>query len=103
MDIKASSIRVIRLMYDISLIRDDTPLGKLMHDFHCIEPENMNYNTLNRHTCRYKEEMEETKMSELMEEYGAKRERRGEARGKAIGEARVPTLWGENKLSNLGY
>lgn len=65
-----------------SLIRDDTPLGKLMHDFHCIEPENMNYNTLNRHTCRYKEEMEETKMSELMEEYGAKRERRGEARVK---------------------
>lgn len=41
-----------------SLYRDDTPIGKLMHDFSCTQPEDMNYPIL-ADRVRYFKETEE--------------------------------------------
>jgi hypothetical protein len=36
--------------------RDETPLGRLMHDFSCTDPEDMNYQTLADRTRYFKKD-----------------------------------------------
>lgn len=38
--------------------KDDTDLGKLMHDFRCINPDDMNYKVLSATAKFYKEDKE---------------------------------------------
>ena len=58
---------------------EDTPLGKLMHDFFCEDPDDMNYELLAERTRSLKEdEKEAKKMSSVMAQF--KRAVRAEAR-----------------------
>ncbi len=34
------------IIYVNAAYQDDTPLGKLMHDFRCVDPDEMNYQIL---------------------------------------------------------
>ena len=43
------------ILYINGEYRDDTPLGKLMHDFSCWNPEDMNYSLMEETTRYYKE------------------------------------------------
>ena len=43
------------ILYINGEYRDDTPLGKLMHDFSCWNPEDMNYALMEETTRYYKE------------------------------------------------
>ena len=50
-------------------VKDDTALGKLMHDFYCTEPEDMYYNKLSERTLYYKRtEGGRQKMCKIMED-----------------------------------
>ena len=62
--------------------RDDTPLGRLMHDFFCTKPDDMHYKAL-ADRVRYFKETEEgvTTMSNILEEMRKEFEQRGEKRG----------------------
>lgn len=46
------------IIYVNSAYRDDTPLGKLMHDFSCSNPADMNYKVLAERTRYFKEDKE---------------------------------------------
>ncbi len=46
------------IIYVNGAYRDDTPLGKLMHDFSCSNPGNMNYKVLAEQTRYFKEDKE---------------------------------------------
>lgn len=52
-----------------SQYRDDSALGKLMHDFHCTEPEKMNFEVLSEKAHFYKTGEGETKMCQLVEDF----------------------------------
>ena len=43
------------IIYVNSTIQDDTPLGRLMHDFHCTNPDDMYYAGLAAQTRYYKQ------------------------------------------------
>ena len=54
--------------------RDDSAVGKLMHDFFCKDPHKMNYELLSRRTEYFKESKEGVDtMCKLMEDYADKR------------------------------
>ena len=54
--------------------REDTPLGRLMHDFFCERPEQMNYKELAKRADYFKAEPEGVNtMCELMEKFGEKK------------------------------
>lgn len=64
------------IIYVNSKIQDDTPLGKLMHDFRCKDPEKMHYKKLADRTRYFKQETEGLKtMGDVMEQLMKKRER----------------------------
>ena len=64
------------IIYVNSKIQDDTPLGKLMHDFRCKDPEKMHYKKLADRTRYFKQETEGLKtMGNVMEQLMKKRER----------------------------
>ena len=64
------------IIYVNSKIQDDTPLGKLMHDFRCKDPEKMYYKELADRTRYFKQETEGLKtMGDVMEQLMKKRER----------------------------
>ena len=64
------------IIYVNSKIQDDTPLGKLMHDFRCKDPEKMHYKELADKTRYFKQETEGLKtMGDVMEQLMKKRER----------------------------
>lgn len=46
------------IIYVNGAYRDDTPLGKLMHDFSCSNPGDMNYKVLAERTRYFKEHKE---------------------------------------------
>lgn len=46
------------IIYVNGAYRDDTPLGKLMHDFSCSNPADMNYEVLAERTRYFKEDKE---------------------------------------------
>lgn len=62
--------------------QDDSPLGKLMHDFHCTDPNEMYYETLKKRVSYFKKEEEGINyMCEMLDEMRQEAERRGEMRG----------------------
>lgn len=71
------------IIYVNNKIQDDTPLGRLMHDFSCKNPDDMYYENLAARVRYFKEEEEGTqKMGDVMEKLMAKREREAVERGK---------------------
>ena len=69
----------------------DTPLGKLMHDFFCERPEDMNYSVLADRTRSLKEsEKGVRKMSSVMAQF--KRAVRAEAKAEFLAEGRAEGL-----------
>lgn len=64
------------ILYVNGACRDNTPLGKLMHDFACTNPNKMYYNGLASRTRFFKESKEgEPHMNEVLEQYKAQVER----------------------------
>jgi len=43
---KVSILLIKHILYVNAQIRDETELGKLMHDMWCVEPEDMHYSVL---------------------------------------------------------
>ena len=88
------------IIYVNSEIQDETPLGRLMHDFHCKNPDDMHYQELAEKT-RYLKEAQggEQKMGDVMEKlmaeiYGeelaqAKAQAKAEAKAEAMAEAKA--------------
>ncbi len=72
--------------------REDTPLGRLMQDFFCESPEQMNYQELAKRADYFKAEAEGVNaMCELMEKFGEKKLEEGRIEGREAGllEGRV--------------
>ena len=66
--------------------RDDTPLGRLMQDFFCERPEQMNYKELAKRAGYFKAEAEGVNaMCELMEKFGEKKLEEGREVGRIEG------------------
>ena len=62
------------IVYVNSKIQDDTPLGRLMHDFYCADPDEMYYKELSNKVKAIKgNKKEENTMIDLIEEYAEKR------------------------------
>lgn len=56
-------------MYVNGEYRDDTPLGRLMHDFSCTDPNDMNYQVLAEKTKFFKKDTEGVRiMSKILED-----------------------------------
>lgn len=59
--------------------QNDSPLGRLMHDFHCTDPDDMYYEILKKRVSYFKKEEEGIKhMCEMLDEMRWEAERRGE-------------------------
>ena len=66
--------------------RDDRPLGRLMQDFFCERPEQMNYKELAKKADYFKAEAEGVHiMCELMEKFGEKKLEEGREVGRVEG------------------
>ena len=62
------------ILYVNGAKRDDTPLGRLMQDFFCEDPEKMHYKELAERAGYFKAETEGVNaMCEIMEEFGEKK------------------------------
>ncbi|MBR1672844.1 MAG: PD-(D/E)XK nuclease family transposase [Fretibacterium sp.] len=75
------------ILYVNGAMRDaDTPLGKLMHDFFCKDPDQMHYRVLADRTRYFKENEEGIReMSSASEELREEGRREGEKRGRKEG------------------
>ena len=74
------------ILYVNGANRDDTPLGRLMQDFFCERPEQMNYAELAKRADYFKAEAEGVNaMCELMEKFGEKKMEEGRAEGRLEG------------------
>ena len=63
--------------------KDDTELGRLMQDFACKIPENMNYELLSERTKYYKRnDMGVTKMCKIMEDIKQEGIKEGQQKGR---------------------
>ena len=70
--------------------RDDTPIGKLMQDFFCENPKQMNYKELAERADYFKAETGGVNaMCELMEKFGEKKMEERRAEGRAEGQRRM--------------
>ena len=80
----------IHILYIDASHADDSPLGKLMHDFLCTRAEDMYYPLL-REKVRYYKETDKgvTIMSDLFEEIRTRDREEGKAEGKAEGEGNI--------------
>jgi len=59
------------ILYVNGAWRDDSPVGKLMHDFSCTDPDNMNYALLADRVRYFKEDKEGVQtMSKIFEDFG---------------------------------
>ena len=85
----------LHIIYLNASMQDETPLGKLMHDMLCNDPDDMYYEILRKRVSYFKKQEGGKKtMCEALEELinEAKKEgedigeKRGEERGKSIGE-----------------
>ena len=74
------------ILYVNGANRDDTPLGRLMQDFFCESPEQMNYKELAKRADYFKAEAEGVNtMCELMEKFGEKKMEEGRMEGREAG------------------
>ena len=65
------------IIYVNSQIKDETALGKLMHDFTCTDPDDMNYPVLAQRVRYFKEDTKGvTTMCKAMEEMRAEEKKR---------------------------
>ena len=86
------------IIYVNSRIQDDTPLGRLMHDFCCKNPDDMHYKELAEKTRYFKEnEKGVEQMGEVMEKLIAKREQ--EAVEKASKKLEAKAVRAEAKVA----
>lgn len=80
----------IHIAYIDSSKADDSPLGRLMHDFRCKHADDMYYPILREKVRYYKEnETGVNIMSDLFEKYLQKEYADGEAKGEAKGKAEM--------------
>ena len=78
------------IIYVNNKIQDNTPLGRLMHDFSCKNPDDMYYENLATRVRYFKEEEEGVqKMGDVMEKLMAKREREAMEKGKMAAEKKM--------------
>ena len=78
------------ILYVNGANRDDTPLGKLMQDFFCENPEEMHYKELANRADYFKAEAEGVHtMCELMERFGAAKLEEGRLEGRMEGARRT--------------
>ena len=78
------------IIYVNGEIRDDTPLGRLMHDFFCADPKDMHYQNLAELTNFFKNDKGAlTTMNNFSYEIFAEGEKHGEKRGEKRGEERA--------------
>ena len=76
------------ILYVNGANRDDTPLGRLMQDFFCENPEQMNYKELAERADYFKAEAKGVKaMCELMEKFGERKMEEGRMEGRLEGRA----------------
>ena len=74
------------ILYVNGANREDTPLGRLMQDFFCERPEQMNYKELAQRADYFKAEAEGGNvMCELMEKFGEKKLQEGRMEGREEG------------------
>ena len=74
------------ILYVNGANRDDTSLGRLMQDFFCERPEQMNYKELAQRVDYFKAEAEGVNaMCELMEKFGEKKMEEGRMEGREAG------------------
>ncbi len=75
---------------------NDDPVGKLMHDFRCIVPDDMNYPLLAQNVRYFKEEGGQARMCKAVEEYGLENFAEGKEEGREEGrtEGVLTTLIG---------
>lgn len=86
------------IIYVNSQIKDETALGKLMHDFSCTDPDDMNYSVLAQRVRYFKEDMEGvTTMCRAMEEM------REEAAAKAARERAIEIAQKMLKAGKMTY
>ncbi len=64
---------------------NDDPVGKLMHDFRCIVPDDMNYPLLAQNVRYFKEEGGQARMCKAVEEYGLENFAEGKEEGRTEG------------------
>ncbi|MDE6952533.1 MAG: hypothetical protein K2P09_01830, partial [Erysipelotrichales bacterium] len=64
---------------------EDTPLGRLIHDFKCTDPDEMYYEVLAKRVRYYKEGEGKKEMCEIWDKIRRDGELLGEVRGKEIG------------------
>ena len=77
------------IIYIDTTIEDDTPLGKLAHDFNCTNPDEMYYEQIAKAVRHYKCEGGEKEMCELVEQYGQQRKLEGIDLGRLEGEKKA--------------
>ena len=78
------------ILYVNGANREDTPLGRLMQDFFCERPEQMNYKELAQRADYFKAEAEGVNaMCELMEKFGEKKMEEGRMEGLLEGKRRM--------------
>ena len=74
------------IMYVNGENRDETPLGRLMHDFSCADPENMNYQVLADRAWYFKNDAEGVGvMCKLLEDMRIEAMEEGKREGIAVG------------------
>ncbi|MBQ3377140.1 MAG: hypothetical protein IJG62_02610, partial [Synergistaceae bacterium] len=85
------------IVYVNGALKDEaTPIGKLMHDFFCTKPDDMNYKLLADRTRYFKEDPKGVrKMSNIMNKIRLEGKAEGRAEGRAEGliEGRVKMLF----------
>lgn len=76
------------IVYVNAAYKDDSELGRLMHDFSCADPSDMNYSTLAHKTRYFKEDDKGVRhMCKIMEEIKAEGRAEGFADGENKGKA----------------
>lgn len=76
------------IIYVNGAIQDETPLGKLMHDFSCTDPSSMNYQVLAERTSHFKDDKEGTMaMSKIFDEIREESLEEGLEKGRKEGAA----------------
>ena len=96
------------ILYVNGAYRDESPIGKLMHDFACTDPAKMHYDELAERVRFFKESKEGTTvMCKILEDLRNESEKRGEERGikkgikKGIKEGVVIGVKGEKNKTAL--
>lgn len=86
-----------------SKIQDDTPLGLLMKDMHCLCADDMHYSILAQRVRYFKEGKGVKQMCEIMEEIRNKGKQEGELIGEIKGQLTLLTALFEQKCGHLSW